>query len=280
MKKFQAESSKCLKHLVYKFDINKIVAYLKRFSEELSNLYYWDVNIDKLVQLEVLTEIEREKLNGMNPYEKGIRLKEKVGECLNEYYQKNNPKFDKLCLWIIKDWGGIKGAKDENTLDLIIEFLNSNNPKFNRIASSSKVGSFMYPDRNIIYDSRVAYSLNWIILSQNAGDNFFPIPKGRNSKMSAFDMDVLIRLKNVQNYKTTNSEDLNNRLYISHRDSICYIPNNIAYSELNSLATKINRRLWQGERSKSLYYTEMLLFSIADKQVFSDITSRLSLNIC
>ena len=88
----------------------------------------------------------------------------------------------------------------------VLEFLRTDRPKFKRIASTSKVGGFMTPTKNIIYDSRVAYTMNWIILSEDAGDRFFPIPEGRNSKMQAFDLDVLIRLKFLNIYRPNKTD--------------------------------------------------------------------------
>ena len=138
------------------------------------------------------------------------------------------------------------------------------------------MSSYLYPDRNIIYDSRVAYSLNWIILSENAGQQFFPIPEGRNSKMSAFDLNVLIRLKNISNYQPKNIAHLNHKLYINNADKKLFIHKKDAYFELNNLIKIINEKLWhdENEKKQNLYYTEMLLFSIADREIFMDITSR------
>lgn len=162
-----------------------------------------------------------------------------------------------------------------DTLILIKDFLNQDKPNFNRIASSSKVGAYMYPERNVIYDSRVAYSLNWIILSENAGQKYFPIPEGRNSKMSAFDLNVLIRLKNISNYQTTDIEHLDHKLFIKNCDKKIFINKKDAYSELNNLLKQIHKNLWIGDKAKeeNLYFTEMLLFSIADREVFRDITT-------
>lgn len=181
-------------------------------------------------------------------------------------------------MWIIKDWGGILTANDNDTVNLISNFLKQDNPDFKRIASSSKVGAYLYPEQNIIYDSRVAYSLNWIILSKNAGKKYFPIPEGRNSKMSAFDLNVLIRLKKIANYQPNNISDLDNRLFIKNLDKHLFIDKKIAYSELNKLVKEINKKLWQGdtEKENNLYFTDMLLFSIADREVFIDITKRWS----
>ena len=48
-----------------------------------------------------------------------------------------------------------------------------------------------------------------------------------------------------------------------------------AYTQLNDLIKQISKQLWKGDKHKeeNLYYTEMLLFSIADREVFRDITT-------
>ena len=136
----------------------------------------------------------------------------------------------------------------------------------------------MFPEECIIYDSRVAYSLNWILLSQNAGHKFFPIPDGRNSKISAFNMDTLIRLKYVHKYVAPDKISLSNKKYISKIDGELYISKERAYQTLNFLIKEIAKRLWVGQKEKcdQLFFTEMLLFSIADREVFLDITKHFS----
>jgi hypothetical protein len=261
------------------FKVDKIVKYLDRYKDNLHNLYQWKSKIEKLVELKVLSQEELVELNNKTPYKKEVALKSKIKKALDSSLIENPELFDKICLWIIKEWGGIKGAKDSNTLKLIDLFKNQLEPSFNRIASSSKVGSFMFPEKYIIYDSRVAYSLNWILLSENAGNKFFPIPEGRNSKMLAFDMNVLIRLKHIEKYQENELKDLDKKSYINNKDKDCYIPKKLAYKELNKLIKLISKRLWKEDESKMLYYTEMLLFSIADKEIYSDITKRVSINI-
>jgi len=203
------------------FDIDKIVKYLDKYKSDLPKIWSWNVNIDRLVELETLTEeqVKKIKIDKLSAYEKELRIKRIVGKKLNETLNQNNKElFDKLSLWIIKDWGGIWSKKDKETIMLVNAFLEKDKPDFNRIASTSKVGAFLYPDRNVIYDSRVAYSLNWIILSENAGHKFFPIPEGRNSKMIAFDMNVLIRLKNISNYRLNDINELNQQQLIKNLD--------------------------------------------------------------
>lgn len=261
--------------MIPQFDIEKITKYLNRYKNDLPTLYNWNAKIERLVELETLTENQVIEINALTHYEKELQLKQIVGKRLNDTLKSNTDLFDKLCLWVIKDWGGITTAKDDDTLILIKDFLNQDKPNFNRIASSSKVGAYMYPERNVIYDSRVAYSLNWIILSENAGQKYFPIPEGRNSKMSAFDLNVLIRLKNISNYQTTDIEHLDHKLFIKNCDKKIFINKKDAYSELNNLVKQIHKNLWIGDKAKeeNLYFTEMLLFSIADREVFRDITT-------
>ena len=264
------------KRMTIKFDIDKIVNHLDKYKKDLPTLYKWNAKIEKLVDLNTLTKKQVIEINSLTAYEKEIQLKNIVGKKLNDTLNSKSELFDKLCLWIIKDWGGIKTANDNDTVSLINEFLYSQKPRFHRIASLSKIGAYLYPDRNVIYDSRVAYSLNWIILSENAGQQFFPIPEGRNSKMSAFDLNVLIRLKNIINYQPNSIELLDNRLFINNIDKKIFINKKDAYYELKNLIKIINSELWKGdiEKEQNLYYTEMLLFSIADREVFMEITKQ------
>lgn len=263
----------------YDWDVDKIVKYLERYKNKLPELYIWNAKIHKLIDLNVLTKTQIRYLNGLSPYNKEIHLKTLVGIKLKGAKENNLELFESLCLWIIKDWGGIGGAKDIETIKSVNAFLNQENPSYNRIASTSKVGSYLNPGKYIIYDSRVAYSLNWILLSENAGQFFFPIPEGRNSRMSAFDLHVLIRLKNISNYRFHALESKTQRLFIKNCDKNVFIPEKSAYIELIKLIKLIHDELWKydAEKSDKLYFTEMLLFSIADKEVFLEITQKLAL---
>lgn len=80
--------------------------------------------------------------------------------------------------------GGILTANDDNTVKVIEAFLKSKKPSYKRIASASEIDSFMCLDNNVIYDSRVAYSINWIHLFQTNNIHFFPIPNGRTPNES------------------------------------------------------------------------------------------------
>ena len=180
---------------------------------------------------------------------------------------------------VIQKWGGINGSEN-STDDLIKTLIPSEiNQPFNRIASRSKVLSFLNPHQHVIYDARVAYSLNWIILSLNAGDKYFPLPEGRNSRMKAFDICTLIRLKHVELYRVNanNSVDTN---FIANRDSEIFIQKNDAYSSLVSVVKDIHHILWKDQPDREeLYYTGMLLFAIADTSIFKEITDSIKLKM-
>jgi hypothetical protein len=260
------------------YDTEKIAAYLDKYKDKLSEIYTWKFEINEALLNNIddpyksrMIELKKYK---DNTYKKTVELRSILSDALN-HYDESSSEFKKIALWIIRDWGGIKNT-DSDTLNLVKDFFTSEKPSFQRIASTSKVGSFKNPAENIIYDSRVAYSMNWIILSQNAGDKYFPIPPGRNSKMCAFDLSVLIRLMNVNCYQINKSET--NSKLISKKDRELFISEKEAYYELNKLICDVNKILWNDDK-KPPYYTEMILFSIADNDVFKEITEKVSITI-
>lgn len=95
----------------------------------------------------------------------------------------------------------------------------------------------------------------------------------------AFEMNVLIRLKNIEHYAPKDITEMERRLYIKQKDTTMYIPEKESYVALNNLIKEISNTLWNSEKSKMRYDTEMLLFSIADREIFKDITKRLTLEI-
>lgn len=258
-------------------DIDKIVGYLSPLKEKLHQLYNWNAKIDRLVELRIINNEQLNSWNRLSNYEKELNIKYTLNQYLNDTTVKNSvdSNFDEVCYWIIKDWGGINLNK-EIVKSLVFEFSTKKDWGFDRIASISKVASFMFPEEFIIYDSRVAYSLNWIILKTDAGNKYFPIPEGRNSKMTSFDINTLIHIKHANNFYTNDHQELlGKNKFISKRDQIIYFDKKDAYKRLNRLIKEISEKLWDGDLEKTqklhLYYTEMLLFSIADNVIFQDI---------
>lgn len=260
------------------FDVTKITNYLDKYKNQLDKLYDWKPNVKRLAEIGVVNETELAELQSstISNFQKDEKLKSILSKALNSYAI-DSQEFEKIALWIIRSWGRINTGSD--TMKSVLEFLRTDRPKFKRIASTSKVGGFMTPTKRIIYDSRVAYTVNWIILSENAGDKFFPIPEGKNSKMQAFNLDVLIRLKFLNIYRPDKTEIWKNGRYISNKDKEIYVPKADAYYELNKLVGKVNQVLWNNSRKLEPFYTEMLLFALADKGVFQEITERVKIKI-
>lgn len=267
-----------------KFDVSKIVRYLEAHKGNLEK--YWDrrkgnINIHKISH-----HIGNIDFENLSRFDQEIQLKKILKKFFDEETVHNSTYSDlykTLYIWIIRDWGGITSSDDEYTIKLIDKFLLAENGKhdFKRIASTSKIASFIEPTENTIYDSRVAYSLNWIILSTDAGSKFFPIPYGRNSKMTAFDLNVLIKLKNINMYTPTDTKSLGDKRFINKIDKQLYINEKEAYSVLRSLIKAISKELWKGDKDRedNLYYTEMLLFIMADNEVYMDIVSQVKMKI-
>lgn len=263
-------------------DVDKIVSYLMPIKDKLHELYNWNAKLDKLVDFKIIDNDQFNCWKGLSSYEKELNIKHEINKYLQtaaaDVSEDNN--FDEVCYWIIKEWGGINLNK-EKVMQLVDQFLTRKELGFDKIASISKVASFMFPEEFIIYDSRVAYSLNWIILKTDAGNNYFPVPEGRNSKMTSFDMNTLIHIKHA-NYFFTNDQNelLGKNKFISKRDQIIYFDKEDAYMHLNILIKEINKKLWNedNEKSQKLFYTEMLLFSIADNYIFQDIVKHFMVN--
>lgn len=273
------EQQKRLNNSIRNSMIAHIVSYLTKH-ESIIETYSWELNISELIPLIYVSENDRNFFldNNQSPFDKTIKLKEILTPILQDKYKNDREVFNKISLWLIKKWGGIFSGYDDELIKLIHEsienFNNNDKINFKRISSKSKVLCFMFPENHIIYDSRVAYTLNWILLLESFGDQkYFPIPESRNSKLNAFDMKTLIRVKNIRIY-LGNIGNINN---ISRRDKDYFIPNNFAYNEMNELLNDVNKLLWnnQPERKKEPFFTQMLLFTLADIVIFKEMKSQL-----
>ena len=133
-------------------------------------------------------------------YKRNICLKEKLHlrimkngkkskESLGDYY------------WIIQDWGGIRAFKGKKKNDQRIKgFIDElgkgelTPDSFSVISSLSKVASFIKPDEYVIYDSRVIFSLNWLLFSYTDKKILFKQPSGQNQTLKKYDMPTIFHL--------------------------------------------------------------------------------------
>jgi len=149
--------------------IDRLVKYSKEI--KLDEEYDYEFEISEAIfepsEMEELEKIE-------NLFERNVSLK----KLLKEKY-KTSSDTTKIDFWIINKWGKIRGFK-ENDVNVrkIKSFknqLNSNKMSldiFGTISSLSKISSFIDPDRFVIYDSRVIYALNYLILTSENQDGF------------------------------------------------------------------------------------------------------------
>lgn len=196
-------------------------------------------------------------LNLSTNYEKNLFLKFELPKLIKKR------KDLKPYYWIIQKWGGIGSFKEnEFNNQRIIKFiaelssgrLTKNN--FNVISSLSKVASFIDPNNFVIYDSRVIYSLNWLLFNYTAEPILFLQPSGRSTELAKFDMKTIFNLskKHIE--------------YRSHKNS---------YHEYCEMMKSLSKEVY-GMTAKP-FMLEMLLFMIAPTWTVQDIESRVIITI-
>jgi hypothetical protein len=208
-------------------------------------MFEFNINGSNLFNSKEKEEINNEKnIFGKNVLLKNIlhkKLKTKDATLILKYYN-----------WIVKDWGGIRNGKI-NIIDINSFIDNIDKDKisakqFDTISTYSKIVSFKEFSKYFILDSRVAYTLNWILFkNHNPNQCFFPILQGRNSNLVKYNMGTILSLY----YKEERE--------IYYNKSIAYI----LYCKLiNKIFEKCNHTI-----IKEPYYIEMLLFSFFEEAV-------------
>ena len=234
--------------------IHHVVDYLEPIKDEWEKRFTWD---NKLKKLPHTLGVE---IKGENPAKEYLQLRKEFSKILTE----NSSTHKEAYKWIINVWGKIKLGKEPELHELAKEFLEGNT-KFDRVSSTSKIAAFTKPKDYVIYDSRIAYALNWIMFYKNAGI-FFPSPESRNQNVTGFDIKTIIRLRYAEKYK----EQCNNEEFVSKVDKELFISEKDAYKELRELLMTVGRKLFPNDENGHVY-TEMLLFSIAVNTVLKEL---------
>lgn len=264
----------------YNIDIDKIANYLQEYIYKLESLYNWqipkDANVIDAYKIGLINESGRDRIiNSKSFFKRNVYLKQEISILLG-----NIQINEEHANWIVREWGGIKGNKKLEYEDFLFAIDNDKGVKLNKIASLSKIASFVNPSKYIIYDARVAYSMNWIMLKTGASNIFFPMPQSRNSKLNAFNIEVLIRLLNNEKYRINEVREIHEK-FISQRDRYLFINEEDAYLTMCEIAKNLSINLYneKDEGYDKPYYAEMLLFSIADTEILRDITTSLKLKM-
>ena len=101
-------------------------------------------------------------------FDKQIQLKKSLSGKLNGSF--DNEYANK---WIVHEWGGIKSFKIDERVSNFKKELGKgelNRQSYTIISSLSKIASFVNPKEYFVYDSRVAYSLNVLIMEYNQSE--------------------------------------------------------------------------------------------------------------
>ena len=245
--------------------MQNVIETLKYYSRKIDLKKRFDFNFD--ISDKIFNSLETEQLkNDKNPFNQNVRLK----WILSEKY-KNNSEQNFIDFWVINNWGGIRGFKpNERNIEKIRRFKKQLEKRklsldcFNTISSLSKVSSFIDPENFVIYDSRVIYTLNWLILTcenQNGFKNkYFPMPSGRNKIIVDFDINTIVNLSHISEYE---------------KQTELYLKQQFAYFEFCDFI-KSNTKLIYGENAKP-YELEMLLFTLADKEIFKELKDQIKI---
>lgn len=239
--------------------MENVINAVRRYSEEidLKQRFNYKFKMDtSIIKASIIDSVNKTDCD----FEKNIILK----ESLKTQYQSNSDN-TQLDFWIINDWGGIYGFKQTpKNLSKILALKNQlqddkiSKENFETISSLSKVASFWDPLEYFVYDARVAYSLNWLILryenTEGIKHKYFPMPNSRNKALVNYDMQTILNLFHAeknQEYK-----------------SIYFTPEE-AYHAYCKLIKLIALQVFEGETPA--YLVEMLLFVVADKEILEEV---------
>jgi hypothetical protein len=194
----------------------------------------------------------------------GLRAKVRTLDCEAEH--------GRIATYFIKTWGGItRFSKVSETLALFAPHSGSIavpagfQPPFALISSWSKWASIVCPDWACIYDARVAYSLNAINYLAGSNHRIFPMPEGRNTRLNMLDITTLLLGKRLRRGELSDPKWLRQEHFLPARD---------AYPEYLSIVREVSKELWGDE--KHIHEVEMLLFSLADREIYQQVFSRLA----
>ena len=249
--------------------MDKLVAdYLRPWKDALSALYDWSFDHNRAAMEFGLS------FEGANSFERTLELKSGLRQLIKE--TDCHAVHGRVATYFIKVWGGItRFSKVDETLSLFANVKGSAappaayNPSFQMISSWSKWASIVCPDWACIYDARVAYSLNAINYLGGAEYPIFPMPEGRNSRLKMLDISTLLLSKALRCsapsvHGASDPKAIRKKHFISERNT---------YSTYLSLVSNVSQDLW-GD-SNHIHEVEMLLFSLADADIYADVFSSL-----
>lgn len=204
------------------------------------------------VKIPVLPDFcDENEFSGKTDFTNNLKLKDFIKR---EFKKIKNDEKMKMANWIVSDWGGLPAIQNgirKNLIETDIEkFFSDKSDKIEislskneYVSPRSKVLSFMDPEKFAICDSRVIFSLNWLlfITRDNELIQFHKLPT-RNRICKAYSIEY-IQKKFPELKKPTLLSD---------------------YSDVLDLLKKLTAEMKKSQKEWNLASTEMLLFQLAD----------------
>lgn len=239
-------------------EMDKLISeYLASRKSSISTIYTW-----KFVE-SIPLNLFGVSVTGSTWYEKTISLK----QSLRIYIRGKRDDQEKVAQYFIKDWGGIKRFSKSkevvgqfNTLAETSAMPANFKPKFSSVSSWSKWASLVCPAWACIYDARVAYSINAINLLNGGGHKIFPTPDGRNTRLSLIDVSTLLLSTKISPIDSSNPKDIEKKYFVPKED---------AYIQYVNIVKAVSNSLW-GDYGH-IHEVEMLLFALADTDIYEDV---------
>ncbi len=191
---------------VYKALLEKFEVEL---NTELKGYYVWPFPLNSLSGME-LAECDKIKKALAkfkdNPARLTLEAKSRFSKILSK---QDDETYLKIAKWIVGEWGKINSVPKEDSLNELRNTIKDkkNNSDdyagvigFDGISSLSKVASFLDSEKYPVYDSRVAFTLNWLIFTNgwhtiDGGEMmFFRQPAARNGDMDIHDQETIFNL--------------------------------------------------------------------------------------
>lgn len=241
-----------------------VAQYLSDKKDCLPSLYTWKFTSS------IATERFGISFSGQTLFDKVMELKKSLRQQVAS--STCTVRQGEIATYFIKEWGGIRRfTKVDETLARFSELKGSPiapqrlKIPFQGVSSWSKWASIVCPDWACIYDARVAYSLNAINYLAGANQPIFPTPPGQNSRLKMLDITTLLLSQRLQKGESSDPD----KMRIKH-----FIPKPDTYLQYLALLRGVSTALW--EDPGRIHEVEMLLFSLADGEIYSDVFERLS----
>lgn len=165
-----------------KFPEETLAAFVNFFKDKEPEAYKGSQNFsEKAVQ-----KLEGLELDcSQSPYARDVDLKMKLKEM---WHSRKTPdeRFD-IARWVVRDWGGIWGNHPKTIAKYVKIISEEKVPEsLNGVPSYSKILMVSDPEKYVIYDSRVAVSLNTIQILANVKEGVaFNYLASRNKVLAA-----------------------------------------------------------------------------------------------